>query len=1651
MGWLTGASSCLASGGTGSPPIDESLISVTLHLDASAPTGGNGSQSSPFNTLQAALNRAIYTHNAANQGVRVLVAPGTYREGAAGVANAISFPTPVSPAPVVVEGAGWSPGRHTGDVVFSGSEIWSGWTNEGDGTWTREWPYAWGVGPNNTGGGAPPEAMLRYECVHVNGMTYYQMLGPSDPNITHLTPQEGAFWVNEEADVITIRPPAGFGDLNTATVEVTTKRRLMHHWRLQASTSPTHIALRNLVFQHAAPGLNSGAVYLQNVNGLVVEDCVFRDNKQMGISVVGMNAVFTVRRTDIIRNGEMGSGFQGLNILAEDVKWNDNSRFADVVMYYGWGYGGIKIGATSNLTFRRIEASRNYGMGLWFDTANVNCLVEDSVVTDNTSQGVWSENNNRNNITALNGTPTVTLRRTYIAGNYRRSPQATALGGGYYITESENSLIEHSVIYDNAIQFRVSDGPGRGPIANTTVRSSVLASRQGEVQRIYATGYGTTGWQQFFDTLSSATGNNDYYYSGSTDGVTSLSPQPQPDSTLAFYTRDQQLTQNLAQWKSLHAARGADQDSRWITTYAGQPLVHAEAVAAYRQENGGTVDGFRVRRVSRDLDAPLTVNFTSGGTATAGVHYEPLPSPVIIPAGAREVLVPFTPIQIGENYGEHSVTMVIAADAAYVAPDPVAGFILEDALSAGLPRVSVTASTPTASEDGPNAGVFTLARTGSGEQALTVGYTLGGTASAARYQVPSGQVTFPAGAATIDVPLLPVDDAIPQLTETAVLTVLTGTGYVPSAQLPISATVSIRDNDITAPVQLAVAPGAEAFSVPVTIQNPAAVAQTFTVTLPAYLSDPYRWSDSTQFDGPAYQWIDIHAIPGRTEITEVRSNDDYTSQYANGQSGTVGGIPLGFSFPYFSRSYSETWLNTNGVLDFGARGQTGGRWNNRPLPVTDNYFSTNPASAHLLLFWDDLRFIETSPASRAFYARPDAETFVMTIENWRHFSNNNLRITAQVVLKSSGEIIVNYQNVSIPYNLGSTIGLQGTAGDGHPHVQVSYNSDYVQSEMALRFRPVVSWLSASANTFQVVVPAGSYASFDLFIDPADLPLGTEHATLQLSSNHPDQPDIALPVTLVVSAETPPNAPAALSAAPFTQDAIALSWTDVAANEAGFRIERASAPGGPWTLITTLEAGSEFHTDPGLAPATTYHYRVIAFNDFGDSTPALASATTWAASDVPPAFTDASLLDITASEPLAHLVSIDQELRAFFDEAPVDSYPGTAGAGWLDPWTIRATTIDTSASAALLATAPMRLSGPCVQLSATSTGVGKRAFLTRSYGDAPTRRIDRTAPHRIVFEIRPDDISGFATTADRLYLWDRPAASNADHNNADMTWSFITSGSLREWRYHAGTIPTSTGVRLVEDHVYQFNIEVDPAERRWRFNLRDLDWQTGDPGIASHASAWVAFRNTATGASAVGGNLHAGAYLDSLQTLRLSLDSVRITAADLSFTAGALPAGLTFDPGIGRIEGTLTAGEGAATIGVVNPFGTTWRDYTYDLPGNYETWASGYQWPEPVETSSAPEFDSDGDGIPNLLEYALNGDPLTPATEPPLQYDISDPEFQISFFRARVDLNYLVEASSNLVAWTVIATNPGQVGQQVNVSENMAGHDQRFLRLRLTVP
>ncbi|MFM6122779.1 MAG: beta strand repeat-containing protein [Sphaerospermopsis kisseleviana] len=89
-----------------------------------------------------------------------------------------------------------------------------------------------------------------------------------------------------------------------------------------------------------------------------------------------------------------------------------------------------------------------------------------------------------------------------------------------------------------------------------------------------------------------------------------------------------------------------------------------------------------------------------------------------------------------------------------------------------------------------NPGVFTLTRTGTPTNALTVNYTLSGTATnGTDYSSLTGSVTFAAGSSTATVTINPIYDSLIEGTETAILTVVTGTDYTPG--IASSATVNI--------------------------------------------------------------------------------------------------------------------------------------------------------------------------------------------------------------------------------------------------------------------------------------------------------------------------------------------------------------------------------------------------------------------------------------------------------------------------------------------------------------------------------------------------------------------------------------------------------------------------------------------------------------------------------------------------------------------------------------------------------------------------------------------------------------------------------------------------------------------------------------------
>jgi subtilase family serine protease len=110
-----------------------------------------------------------------------------------------------------------------------------------------------------------------------------------------------------------------------------------------------------------------------------------------------------------------------------------------------------------------------------------------------------------------------------------------------------------------------------------------------------------------------------------------------------------------------------------------------------------------------------------------------------------------------------------------------------------LPAVSVAASPATATEAGPVGGAFRFARTGDTTAALTVHYTVGGTATPGiDYGALSGIVTIDPGSATAVVPVMPIDDLAVESNESVIVSVAPDPSYVVGSA---GAVVTIISND----------------------------------------------------------------------------------------------------------------------------------------------------------------------------------------------------------------------------------------------------------------------------------------------------------------------------------------------------------------------------------------------------------------------------------------------------------------------------------------------------------------------------------------------------------------------------------------------------------------------------------------------------------------------------------------------------------------------------------------------------------------------------------------------------------------------------------------------------------------------------------------
>jgi hypothetical protein len=185
----------------------------------------------------------------------------------------------------------------------------------------------------------------------------------------------------------------------------------------------------------------------------------------------------------------------------------------------------------------------------------------------------------------------------------------------------------------------------------------------------------------------------------------------------------------------------------------------------------------------------------------------------------------------------------------------------------------------------------------------------------------------------------------------------------------------------------------------------------------------------------------------------------------------------------------------------------------------------------------------------------------------------------------------------------------------------------------------------------------------------------------------------------------------------------------------------------------------------------------------------------------------------------------------------------------------------------------------------------------------------------------------------------------------------------------------------------------------------------------------------------------------------------------SVISGALPPGLTISSA-GVISGTLTtAGTFLGTIDAGNTLSPdAMQSFSITVLTPFQQWLAG----NGLSTATADGAVPDGDGVPILLKYATGLTPGTMSVAGPATISSTAANNLVLQFNrlSPAPVNYLVEASPDLAAWTTIASLPagatswtttasivetGTNPVSVTLTDSAAftSSAQRFLRLRVT--
>jgi hypothetical protein len=398
--------------------IDETQVQVTLHLDAAAEPGGDGTEASPLQSLGQVLP-LIREHLQAGEGVRVVLADGVYRDGwsqreqrddwsifAQRLGDAAVEP------PVIIEAA------TDADVVFDGTDPFplaqwepAGQTADGAAIYRRPLPVELTWGTKHYGATNPNQAIsYRPDLAFIGQTALRQVMLEQYPEIPRRgngrvnweeiyqgplpieqTLEPGTFGVvlhQADAQYIYICPPVDTPA--DAVVDVATRREALRFY------GKDNVVVRGITFQRYAGNQNSSPLFIINSSsrmghGLLVENCSFIWNNGTGLRYLWAADV-TLRGNRFNYNGFRGEGGQFVrNILAENNEANFNNWRGYWGNFTGWAVAGSKSTHVRDMILRDYRTVGNLAYGYWLDVAVQNVNAQGILSAYNRSAGFYFE------------------------------------------------------------------------------------------------------------------------------------------------------------------------------------------------------------------------------------------------------------------------------------------------------------------------------------------------------------------------------------------------------------------------------------------------------------------------------------------------------------------------------------------------------------------------------------------------------------------------------------------------------------------------------------------------------------------------------------------------------------------------------------------------------------------------------------------------------------------------------------------------------------------------------------------------------------------------------------------------------------------------------------------------------------------------------------------------------------------------------------------------------------------------------------------------------------------------------------------------------------------------------------------------------------